>query len=526
MPETKVINVKDILVNLNNPRFEEQPDEESEIIKILSTKKIFQLMQDISKHGLDPSDLPNLIYNSELKKYIVMEGNRRITAIKVLNDIKNVPSSIEKREKIINQVQKITKENSFEPIKSITCIVYKESDPTLKHFIELKHTGERKGAGRVQWDTESKARFDGSGNFREYLVEFLKQVHPKIESNFGLTTIERIIADPDMRVAIGIILDRKKPEIKFVDNFSFQKLYYILDKLLSKEFNVNDFYHKEDRIYFASKYLINPTNQPWKKRYLQGSAVNPAPENLGEAPGPATENPGEAPGPATENPGEAPGPATENLGEVPGPATENPGEAPGPATENPGEAPGPATENPNSKGKGGRPYKDVSEYEILTKAVPFRNHFRHNARINKTVQELSKIEYKQFPVSSMHLIRSLLESYVNEYIDFFASLDKENPLKMKGVSSKKDSRKKSLREYIYSDIYIHLKDVIKSYPDTYELIHVTFSDNNKASALQIINYHIHSIKHYPDKDEILEAWIKISTVVSTLDTLLLEHNSI
>ncbi|MFF2855576.1 hypothetical protein, partial [Peribacillus sp. NPDC058002] len=286
MAEIKNVPVKDIIVNLNNPRFEQQADEESEMIKILTDKnRTFELMKDIAKHGVDPSELTMLVFDESLGKYVVMEGNRRLTSIKVLNNPRLVPSAIENRDKVLKKVHSIIKENNYEPIIKVPSVIYSEDDPLLKHFIELKHSGEKKGAGRVKWDTESKTRFDSTDTFRNYLLSFLKTVHPGIQDNFGLTTIERVLSDSVMRIAIGLIIDKKEPVIKFVDDFSKLKLYFILDGLLTKKFKVSDVYNKSNREFFAKKYLLNPLNQPWRNRPINTHPINPeavdTPINLG-----------------------------------------------------------------------------------------------------------------------------------------------------------------------------------------------------------------------------------------------------
>lgn len=515
------IPIKDILVNLSNPRYEQQADEESEMIKILTDKnRTYTLMNDIANNGLDPSELPIVVFDTSLSKYVVMEGNRRITSIKVLNDPKLVPTSIPDRSQVIKKVNNIIKEYNYTPINKIQCVVYQEDDPRLNHFIELKHIGQKKGAGRVKWDSESKARFDSTGTFRRSLLTFLKSVHPKIEDNFGLTTIERIVSDPDMRAAIGLMIDKKKAEIRLVDYFSKLKLIYILNGLLTKEFNVNTFYHKPDRQFFANKYLLSETFQPW--RNVEGlikteeSDSGLANEEVGTKPTMPIKNDFK---PAIEeaSPGST-SPENDNIE----PALEEAG--PGLAVlenGNPGEVP---ESGPTKSGLlVGRPPKDITNYDYLLKAVPFKNYYRKNSRINQTLKELAKIEYKEYPIASMYLIRSLLESYVNEYIDFFASLEREHLLKMKNINPKREKRNKKLRELIYDDIYNHLKHVINDYSETYELIHVVFTDNNTTSIMQIINFHVHSNTHYPDKIEILEAWQKVSTVITTLDKLLHEN---
>ncbi|MEC1723080.1 hypothetical protein [Schinkia azotoformans] len=177
-------------------------------------------------------------------------------------------------------------------------------------------------------------------------------------------------------------------------------------------------------------------------------------------------------------------------------------------------------DNGENRGNGYRP-RDPASYSKLSSAYKLSYHYKSNPRINKTKKEISDIDYKDFPISSMYLIRSLLESYVNEYIDTFASLPIDHELKMKGIANARNKRKgKELQELIYTHIKGHLKDIIKDYAETYELIEVTFSKNNNTSAMKIINYHIHSSTDVPEKNEILEAWKKISIIINTLDKLL------
>jgi hypothetical protein len=170
--------------------------------------------------------------------------------------------------------------------------------------------------------------------------------------------------------------------------------------------------------------------------------------------------------------------------------------------------------------------RDPASYNKLTKAFKLNHHYKENPRINKTKKELSEIEYKKFPIASMYLIRSLLETYVNEYIDHFSSLSKTDNYKMRNISSNRKEREKKnmkLQDLIYNHIKNHLKSNFEEYSETYELIETAFSNNNNTSTMKIINYHIHSSTDYPDETEILNAWKKISVIINTLDKILAEH---
>lgn len=180
-----------------------------------------------------------------------------------------------------------------------------------------------------------------------------------------------------------------------------------------------------------------------------------------------------------------------------------------------------STEDNNGKG---RPRKQPEEFDFLLKAYPFKNKYTKNKRINQILVEIKNISFKDNSISSMFLIRTLLETYVNDYIDYFASLDRSEQFKLKNISSDRSKRKKTLRELIFQDIYLHLKDVVGGYPETYELIQATFTDNNNTSTMQIIHFYVHSAATFPDSREILDAWKKISQIITTLDILLSEHS--
>uniref|UniRef100_A0A7U3YD34 ParB/Sulfiredoxin domain-containing protein n=1 Tax=Geobacillus sp. (strain Y4.1MC1) TaxID=581103 RepID=A0A7U3YD34_GEOS0 len=523
--EIKTIDIDKIIVNVLNPRYEPQESELKEMDLIINNGKIIELIKDIAQYGLDPSENLIVSYDKELDAYISEEGNRRITAIKILNDPDLIPSFTKNRDKLINQVKKIKEKARYSYIKEVNCVIIDDED-TKHHFIELKHTGENKGAGRVRWNTESQARFRSTDKFREHLLKFLKSIHPEIKDSFGLTTVERIISDPDMRDAIGLTIDKKNQEIKLINDNSKQKLYFILDGLLTKKFNVNTFRHKEDRQKFAQDYLLNDEHQPWKELYIEAIKNNQTTKN-NEKIVPTQDNLNQDYYKESNSQKDLPNRNDRDKGN-PNQNDRNQGNS-DKNNSNKDESfidiSNQTSENKNNNGRktSGRPPKDIRDFDILTKAIPFKNQYRKNKRINQILKEMSQINYKENPISSMYLIRSILETYVHKYIDYFASLDRHHPYKMKNIPPQRDKRRKELKNLIYEDIYNHLKNVIQDYADTYELIRVTFTDNNQASAMQIINYYIHSGTDYPDSIELLEAWNKISTIIKTLDELLAKH---
>jgi len=61
----KLIKIKDIHINLLNPRYIEQETEEHEMEQIIENGDLEKLMKDIAQFGLDPSENLLLSYDDE-----------------------------------------------------------------------------------------------------------------------------------------------------------------------------------------------------------------------------------------------------------------------------------------------------------------------------------------------------------------------------------------------------------------------------------------------------------------------------
>jgi len=247
----KMIKIKDLPVNILNPRYVPQESEIDEIKMIIKNGNIEKLMKDIAIYGVDPSE--NLLVSMDDDGgYIVEEGNRRLTAIKLLNAPELVPDFIEDRLGYINKYNKIIIKYSYRKINEIQCAVV-EDEEKLKHFVRLKHTGENGGAGRVGWKTSSKIRFNTDNVFRRYLLDLIQSIVPSGNENYNITTVERIIGDPQMRFFFSIEIDKKLPEIIFKTEEGEEYFNYVIRALSHGLFNVSDLKRKEDRAKFIQK---------------------------------------------------------------------------------------------------------------------------------------------------------------------------------------------------------------------------------------------------------------------------------
>lgn len=273
------------IVNLNmdrtNPR---HPDLNSqrEIIDWMingnnkTGEKLYNLAKDILKHGINPAEKIVITKEKNDKDYIVLEGNRRVTAIKLLNNPDIAPNDNWKRKfrTIIT--------DSYQTIKELSCVYYPNPEDAF-HFIELKHMGETNGAGTVPWDPEQKARHAKKVNKKKgaqkalSLVDHIRSsplydqnIKTATENKFPLTTLDRLLSDVEFRAFLGLGIDSdgnvvytidpeeaKKPISKVIDDFGTgkRKVESVINKKAREEY-IKEF--KSTNRPDISKQLANP----------------------------------------------------------------------------------------------------------------------------------------------------------------------------------------------------------------------------------------------------------------------------
>lgn len=90
MPDVKLISPADLLFDTSNPRLSEPNKGQREAWRTIANRldrRLLKLAQDIVQFGIDPSTLPIVMSSGDdAKRYIVIEGNRRLAALKSLEN--------------------------------------------------------------------------------------------------------------------------------------------------------------------------------------------------------------------------------------------------------------------------------------------------------------------------------------------------------------------------------------------------------------------------------------------------------
>ncbi|MGE8503854.1 MAG: hypothetical protein ACN6P1_16645 [Pseudomonas sp.] len=258
MRDIRVIPLDKIKLDQENVRFgNDVAQNQREAIKLMlsapeDAKKLLRLAEHIAEHGLDPTEL-QLVTPDDDGTYIVLEGNRRLTALKLLQRPDLCPSDrgykgfLKAHNSLENGVP-----------ESLQCsVVATRVDGDM--WIELKHTGENRGVGRVGWDSdirdERRARTTGIESIgrqvRNLITENQHIFSSKAELDVfevDVTTLTRIFSSSLGQSTFRLKVENKLLVPQLALEHIAPSVEFLLDMFVSHGYNVNDVRKHENQI--------------------------------------------------------------------------------------------------------------------------------------------------------------------------------------------------------------------------------------------------------------------------------------
>lgn len=275
--ESKVISVdvEKLQFDLQNPRFPELSDQRDALHAFCEdrhARKTVLLAENIADVGLNPSELIIVIHGERRGHYIVLEGNRRLAALKFLS----VPARLGDSplsKPFQARLRKAAQEANADGRKRINCLLM----PTREEanaWIALKHTGENDGIGVVGWNGEETARFRGSDPGYKVLDFVRSNALLSDEAQEGLkrfpvTNLDRLLGDPAFRKGLGINIEQGAVLLAYPVDDVLRALTKVVEDLSKREITVNAIKLKQDRAEYleqireylpAGKPLRTPTD--------------------------------------------------------------------------------------------------------------------------------------------------------------------------------------------------------------------------------------------------------------------------
>jgi len=253
-PLLKEMFATELSLSKTNPRFPKPVESEEEAIltffrlKKVGPKKIESLILDIIETG---AVLEDFIVLQKDNEFIVYDGNRRLTALKLLMDdtveiIKELyPSTYRFIHKVKSEINPKT--------LVLNTKIYTDTSSMANHVAKI-HSGEQEGVGPLKWESNEKNTFAAqffnkpinTGNLIYKKVEISpnrKGLYNRIKDQSLATTFDRIFTFADIRSRI-FNLDRGiKVDIDNEDHFN--KVCEMIEYFLDENATVADVYTAE-----------------------------------------------------------------------------------------------------------------------------------------------------------------------------------------------------------------------------------------------------------------------------------------
>ncbi len=205
-PYVRTFDVEDLLLDPLNARIEVEDDAtQTRILNAVADEgpdHLIRLAGDIVAAGmLNPADLPMVVF--EDAGPVVVEGNRRLAALRALSD----PSRLDNPD----LARRAAKLGGKPPVTAITCIVF-DARESADRWINLRHTGENEGIGVKGWNVAAQARFTERSQGRIGIdTAFLKWVETAYPDNEALLEAVKAIRAKQLTTLKRLLFGAVRP---------------------------------------------------------------------------------------------------------------------------------------------------------------------------------------------------------------------------------------------------------------------------------------------------------------------------
>ncbi|MCZ7467307.1 hypothetical protein [Rhizobium rhizogenes] len=213
----KSLPIEDLRLDIKNPRIAEATSQRDALQKIVTDQdiKLVALAESIVEDGLNPMDRFLVIPSEdEPNKYIVLEGNRRLAALKILRN-PAVLTGMQVRVSVKKRFEELAGTFDSDDFFNADCFDI-EAREDAAMWINQRHTGENDGRGIVDWSGVASARFRGNDpalqalDFVTLRSDLTEEENAKIAKRFPITTLDRLLSTPAVRAIIGVEIKNGK----------------------------------------------------------------------------------------------------------------------------------------------------------------------------------------------------------------------------------------------------------------------------------------------------------------------------
>lgn len=255
--------LSELLLDQKNYRLGEQGTQRDAIHEMIADQKqkLVNLARDMMQVGASPGE-PIWVMKDPKRsgQYVVLEGNRRVTALKLLENPRLADGTVV--EKHFHNLSKLFEKT---PIRELDAKVF-ASREDAQPWIRRRHLSEASGVGLQKWKAKAKARADKAQGLNTprflMVIELLDDesdawntIHDALDTRW--TTVERVLNAKALNDVLGVSFDPKKRAVKFENGNSLlgkALLWRILQRMASPDFKFAEVENKDDREQFLTEF--------------------------------------------------------------------------------------------------------------------------------------------------------------------------------------------------------------------------------------------------------------------------------
>lgn len=255
----RALKIDTLNLDLVNPRIIAATSQREMMQRVIDDQdaKLVELAESIVADGLNPMERCLVLADpANPGEFIVLEGNRRLTVLKILKN-PNLLTGLDVAASFRKRFETLATEFAASPVKSVACFEVKGRSEA-NNWIALRHTGENDGKGTVQWSRVQQQRFAGGDPalqaldfVREY-AELSDEESKLLGPKFPLSTLERLIYTPDVRKLLGIDIKESKLTTRLPASELLKPLRKIILDLAQKKMRVTALKSKAQMLEYVS----------------------------------------------------------------------------------------------------------------------------------------------------------------------------------------------------------------------------------------------------------------------------------
>lgn len=270
------LKIANLLLDLENPRLPAGQKSQLDTLHAMLRAEgasTLALAESIGKEGLSPTERWIVIPSAnEAKRHVVLEGNRRLTALRILSE----PSLAEGffSEAKLKKLRKLSADYiNRGVIKDAACALFQTRDEA-NPWIERRHRGSKGGVGIVAWGATESARFDARSSGKKapelQILDFVAErsdldaaTRDKLH-DVSITNLRRLVRDKDVRKRLGITLVSDVVQTKLPEDEVLKGLTRIIKDLAHDKLKVADIYTASKRAKYLGKFKPSELPSPSK----------------------------------------------------------------------------------------------------------------------------------------------------------------------------------------------------------------------------------------------------------------------